>query len=281
MTAKFGPAGTSNSFKQNQTKQDLPDYLKRFNLDAYEYQCGHGVRISQKSAEEFGRLMSLFAVSVHSPYYISLSSTEEEKRLNSVKYILQTAKIAKAMGAKRIVVHSGSCGKQSREKALELSKHTLSMALKEMKNEHLDDCILCPETMGKINQLGTLEEVISLCKLDESLIPCVDFGHLNARSFGRIKSAADYKTILDKIENELGFDRLKNLHCHFSKIEYTKPGGEKRHLTFSDNYFGPEFTPLAEIIADRDLSFTIICESAGTQAEDASLMKQTYLNLLV
>ena len=127
--------------------------------------------------------------------------------------------------------------------------------------------------MGKLGQLGTLEEVLALCKLDERMIPCIDFGHLNARSYGSIRTQADYAAILDAIENALGADRLRRLHVHFSKIQYTIPGGEKVHLTFEDTEYGPEFEPLAEEIVRRGMEPTLICESAGTQAEDAGRMQ--------
>ena len=132
--------------------------------------------------------------------------------------------------------------------------------------------------MGKVNQLGTLDEVLALCSVDERLIPCIDFGHLNARTFGGIATQQDYLDILDAIENKLGFDRLKVFHSHFSKIQYTLKGGEKLHLTFEDQEYGPEFEPLAELIAKKNLSPTFICESAGTQAEDAAEMKRMYEN---
>ena len=137
------------------------------------------------------------------------------------------------------------------------------------------DILMCPETMGKINQLGTLSEVMELCKVDERFLPCVDFGHLNARTLGGIKNIDDYAAILDEIENKLGFERLKIFHVHFSKIQYTT-GGEKCHLTFSDNEYGPDFEPLMELFAKRGLEPSVICESAGTQAEDASEMKKAY-----
>ena len=88
--------------------------------------------------------------------------------------------------------------------------------------------------------MGTLQEVMELCKIDESLIPCIDFGHLNARDLGILKSKEDFEGVLDQIENDLGKDRLKIFHSHFSKIEYTT-GGEKRHLTFEDTVYGPDF----------------------------------------
>ena len=132
--------------------------------------------------------------------------------------------------------------------------------------------------MGKINQLGTLDEVIALCKVDESVIPCIDFGHLNARTQGEVNSKDAFEYILNRIENELGNKRLKNFHSHFSKIEYTD-GGEKRHLTFEDNFYGPKFEPLMELVYKKGLSPIFVCESAGTQALDSLSMKKYYETL--
>lgn len=284
MPALFGPAGNSESFKARGHKHlhEVPDYLLSFSLDCFEYQCGRGVKISEEKAKAFGELAKEKGIrlSIHAPYYISLSSIEEEKRDNSIRYLVDSAKAAKAMGATRIIAHSGSCGKITREHALELAKDTLSRALVTLDELGLGEITVCPETMGKVNQLGNLEEVLELCSLDERLVPCIDFGHLNARTFGGIATQQDYVAILDAIQNKLGNDRAKRFHSHFSKIEYTLKGGEKAHLTFEDQTFGPEFEPLAELIAQRDLSPTFICESAGTQAEDASSMKQMYQKYL-
>lgn len=275
MSVHFGPAGHSISFGKKKTDQ-LPAYLKQFNLDAFEYQCGRGVRISQQNAENFGRIMEGISLSLHAPYYISLSSTDPEKRDNSIEYILASAKAADFMHASRVVVHSGSCGKISRQQALALASDTLMRAMEALDQQGLSHIAICPETMGKTGQLGTLEEVLALCSLDERLIPCIDFGHLNARSFGNIKGEAEYASILNAMENKLGADRAKRFHSHFSKIQFTHPGGEKCHLTFEDNQYGPEFEPLANLIVRRGMCPTFICESAGTQAEDASYMKKAY-----
>jgi deoxyribonuclease-4 len=183
------------------------------------------------------------------------------------------------MGGNRIVVHTGSCGKISREQALDLAMDTMKLAIEALDSEGLSNIHICPETMGKINQLGTLEEVIALCSLDERLIPCIDFGHLNARTLGGLSTEAAILSVFEKIENSLGEDRLKIFHSHFSKIEYTT-GGEKRHLTFEDTVFGPNYEPILEITARKNLSPTFICESAGTQAEDSKLMKNYYWDLI-
>lgn len=280
MGAKFGPAGNSESFRKMGYKKTIqvPEYIVHMGLDAYEYQCGRGVRISEEAAKEFGVQARAKGVtlSLHSPYYISLSGIEEEKRLGSIEYILQSARAAAAMGASRVVVHSGSCAKISRAQALELAKDTLTRAYRRLDEEGLGQIHLCPETMGKLNQLGTLEEVLELCTLDERLIPCIDFGHLNARTFGGLNSFEGVKAVFDRMENVLGLDRMRHFHAHFSKIEYTQKGGEKCHLTFSDTVYGPDFEPVAQMIVRKGASPTIICESAGTQAEDAATMKQMY-----
>jgi len=282
MSAIFGPAGNSNSFTEMGYKHSLqvPDYLEKMGLNAFEYQCGRGVNIGLDKAMQLGKLAKEkgITLSLHAPYYISMSSVEKEKRLNSVNYILSSAEAVNAMGGNRIVVHTGSCGKISREEALTLALDTMRIALKALDDNGLSNVHICPETMGKINQLGTLEEVISLCELDERLIPCIDFGHLNARTGGGLKTFADFENIFNMIENRLGEERLKCFHSHFSKIEYTA-GGEKKHLTFSDDVFGPNFEPVMELIYKKDCSPTIICESDGTQAEDARTMKLYYEGL--
>lgn len=282
MSAKFGPAGNSESFAKMGYKSslDVPEYVEKMGLDAFEYQCGRGVNIGTDKAKALGDLAKEkgIALSLHAPYYISMSSTTEAKRLNSINYILQSARAVNAMGGERIIVHTGSCGKISREQALELATDTMKLALSALDSEGLSHIRVCPETMGKVNQLGTLEEVLALCSIDERLIPCIDFGHLNARDRGILKTYSDFEKVFDAIENKLGLSRLREYHSHFSKIEYSL-GGEVRHLTFEDTIFGPDFEPAMELTYKKHCSPTIICESAGTQAEDAKLMKDYYWRL--
>ena len=276
----FGPGGNSLSWGKRKFPDNLAEYLGGFGLNGYEIECGRGVRISEGTLARLPEIAreNGITVTLHAPYFISLSSTEEEKRLKSVDYILESAKAAKAVGARKIVVHSGSCSKMTRAEALYLAKDTLKKAQAALDENGLSDIIICPETMGKINQLGTLDEVLELCGVDERFLPTVDFGHLNARTLGGIRGRDDYAKMLDDIENALGYERLSKMHIHFSKIEYTN-GGEKKHLTFSDKTFGPDFEPLFEEIKRRSLEPSVICESDGTQAEDAAEMKRFYESL--
>lgn len=276
--ATFGPGGNSESFyaEGHKATVEAPGWLEYIGLDAYEFQGGRGINASPdtlsaigKKAKEHGILMS-----VHAPYFISLSGMEEEKRLKSLDYIEKSLDAAKLLGADTIVVHCGGVQKQTRDRAMELSKDTLIKVAEKFEDTEVRIGL---ETMGKINQLGTLEEVIELCKISPIFAPVVDFGHLNARNLGGYFTDSDsYRRVFDMIGEKLGDEYARYLHCHFSQIEYTS-GGEKRHLTFADREFGPFSEPLTEALAKEKLYPRIICESAGTMSDDALIMKGQYL----
>ena len=282
MSIRFGTAGISDSFDAMGFKNslDIPAYIERFQLHAFEYQCGRGVRLGLDKAAEMARRAEKpdILFSVHAPYFISMSSMVEDTRLKSIDYILQSCRLVRALGGRRVIFHSGSCGKQSREEALEKALDTMQRMVKAVDEEGFDDITLCPETMGKIGQLGTLDEVLALCGVDKRITPCIDFGHLNARTLGGIQTKQDYADILDRMQQVLQDERAQNFHVHFSRIEWSK-GGEKRHWTFADTQFGPEYPPLIQLLKERQLSPVIICESAGTQAEDALSMQEYYQSL--
>jgi len=277
--ALFGPAGLADSFKTKGYKKSIQvaDYLSEYGLTAFEYQAGRGVKIGTDAAKQLGGVLAdkNIQVSIHAPYFISMSSVEEEKRLNSVNYILQSATALNAMGGRRVIFHSGSCGKITRQEALDKAMNTMGLMMQAIDDNGLGHMTLCPETMGKVNQLGSLDEVLALCSVDKRILPCIDFGHLNARDGGIIKGKDDYLRIIDRMAEKLKDDRFMYFHSHFSKIEYTA-GGEKRHLTFRDTVWGPEFEPLMDVVYENNLSPVFICESAGTQTEDARTMKLYY-----
>ena len=277
----FGTAGASESFKAMGYKSSaqVPQYTAAMGLDAFEYQCGRGVRLGEELAKTIraGAAACGIYFSLHAPYYISMSSMEEEKRLHSVDYILQSAAAVRALGGRRVIFHAGSCGKQSREEALKKALDTMARMQAALDEAGFGEITLCPETMGKVGQLGTLDEVLALCKVDERITPCIDFGHLNARTLGGIRGRADYAAILDRIGEALGDERARRFHIHFSRIEYSN-GGEKKHWTFADTRFGPEPAPLMELLAERNLAPVVICESAGTQAEDAVILQKMFMS---
>lgn len=280
MSAYFGPGGNSEAFKAAgfSSTLDAPAWVCSIGLNAYEYEAGNGLSANPKLLFAIGAEAKKHNVkmSFHTPYFISLSGVVEEKRLKSIEYIRQSLDASKLLGADTIVVHTGSAAKITRDEAMRLAADTLVRTLSEVDTYGIKIGL---ETMGKINQLGTLDEVLELCRIDSKLVPVVDFGHMNARDLGGVfKTEDDYLRVFDKISSKLGAEVASNLHCHFSKIEWTG-AGEKRHLTFADDQYGPDFEPLVNVIAKERITPTIICESAGTQSDDALAMMNYYRSI--
>ena len=277
--ATFGPGGNSDAFKLAGKKSttEAPEWVKNIGLDAYEFEAGNGLRTGEAMLSAIGEEAKAHGISMsyHTPYFISLSGIETEKRLKSIDYIKQSIWAAELLGAHTIVIHTGSAAKITREEAMALAADTLARTLDEIPDTAVK---LGLETMGKINQLGTLEEVITLCKIDPRFVPVVDFGHMHARELGARFSGEDsYRYIFERVGEELGENVAKYMHCHFSRIEHTK-SGEKKHLCFSDDApYGPDYMPLMEVLAKYGYCPSIISESAGTQSEDSLSMKQYYL----
>lgn len=277
--ALFGPAGNSQSFYDAGYKhsKEMPHYLKEMGLGWYEYSCGKGIRIKPETAQDIGRAASQnnILMSVHAPYYINLANPDSQKREKSRDYVYETFETAKHMQAKRVVLHTGSAKGKKRNKALDTALEEIKKLVREKNERGYGDIILCPETLGKLNQLGSLNEILAMCKVSDELLPTIDFGHLNSRGNGCIKTQEDYTAILDAVENELGSERLKRMHMHFSHQEYTQKG-ERKHLTFEDTEYGPFFEPLSKEIVKRGMHPVIVCESRDVMAEDALKMKKIY-----
>ena len=278
----FGPAGNSLSFfdEGHKSTMETPKWVKERGLDLFEYSFGQGYRMNSETAVKIGEEFKKEGIilSLHAPYFINFANPDDEMFQKSIGYITTGIKFMKNMQADRMVFHPASCGKQKREEAVSL----MTNRLKEMMptfEEELGEKYLCPETMGKLMQIGTYKEIIDLCTISKNLLPTFDFGHINALTQGGLKTSDDYKRIFDYSFEKLGEERTTKAHIHFSKIQYGEKG-EIRHLTFEDATYGPNFEDLVNILIDYDLSCHIICESNGTMAEDSKTMKDIYLKTL-
>lgn len=278
MSALFGPAGNAESFPYK-SSLEAPAWLAGIGLDLYEYQCGKGVNVGEETARKLGERAHEAGIvtSLHAPYFINLANPDAESQKKTAGYILSACRAADWIGASRVVIHPGALMKRTRKEAMGIALPALKEIVRICDGEGYGHISLCPETMGKINQLGDLDEVLTLCEVDERLIPCIDFGHLYARSLGADEGMEAFVRILDRMKDVLGEARARCFHSHFSRIEFTPKGGEKCHRTFEGHGgFGPDPAPLMNEIARRGWSPCFICESAGTQAEDALAMKKMY-----
>ena len=282
MSARFGPAGNAEDFPYK-ASADAPKWLKELGLDCYEYQCGKGIHVGEDTARKVGENAARHGISLslHAPYFINLANPDPDSLEKTTGYITGACLVASQMGAQRVVIHSGALMKRTRSQALDIARHSLKQVIAACDDRGFGHIALCPETMGKINQLGDLDEVLELCTLDARLVPCIDFGHLYARSLGVDDGDEVMERMLDRVQEVLGEERASRFHSHFSHIQFTPNGGEKCHRTFADDGgFGPDWMPLAAAVARRGWSPTFICESAGTQALDAVEMKRIYRQFL-
>lgn len=251
-------------------------YIREIGLGAYEYQATYGVRVSKQSALKLKENSheNDVRVSMHGPYYINLSSNKEEVVERSIERLLQSARAAEWMGAYRIVFHPGFYTKQTPTDAMKKLNEAVSDLTERLESAGIKDYTFAPETTGKKSQLGSLEEIIEICRKHEKFEPTVDFAHLHARDKGLLKSREDYGKIFGLLEDELD---IRKIHCHYTHIEFTDKGERKHHNLSED--FGPPLEPLMEEIVDKGWDTTLICETPLRDI-DARVMQSTYRNIL-
>lgn len=277
---KFGVAGNSDSFYEEGKKHtyQAADWCRKRNLDLFEYSFGHGVNMTFDTASLIRKSFeaSNISLSSHAPYYINMANEDKSMIDKSINLILSTMEKSLQMGSKRVVVHPASQGKMTRNKARILMLDNIRyLSDKLLEFPFSNGLILCWETMGKVGQMGTVDEIIEICEIRDNFYPCIDFGHINAREQGILNKPNMYNTIIEKLHENIDNIKFLNMHIHFSKIQFSSKG-EVKHLTFKDDIYGPNFEPLADLIVKYNLQPWIVCESDGTQAEDAIIMKNIY-----
>ena len=274
---RFGPAGKPHGFKGKSV--DIPVYLHKEGLEAFEYQAVRMVKIGEEDAGALGLKARDFDVwlSLHSPYAINLCGNREVVEA-SKRRLLASLKASYWMGARIAVFHPGFYGRLSSKEAVKACAKAMEEVLEEAKAEGVRGVYLGPETTGKVRQVGSIDEVIELCESVDSAKPVVDWAHIHARGMGSIKGKDDYLKIMEAIERRLGSEALKSLHCHYTPVEFGR-GGEVRHRCMDEVGYGPSFNFLAEIIAEQGLSPVIISESPLLDV-DSLKMKEIVLKAL-
>ncbi len=280
---RFGPAGVPPTFKWVKAGlEDIPALLREEGLDAFEYEAiywGGKPQMKKENAERFGLKARENDVwlSMHGSYFVNLCGDTKIVEA-SKKRLIACATAAQWMKAHVLVFHPGFYGRKPRELTLRNCVEALKDIVSWMKGLGIDDVKLGPETMGKVAQLGSLDEIVSICKQVDQTQLVVDWSHLHARDLGRFRTVEDFRKVVLKVEDELGTEVVRNMHCHFTKIEFTE-AGEKRHHVLEEARYGPDFGLLARVIAEFKLRPVIICESPLLDL-DAIVMRDTLKSLI-
>ncbi len=211
MTIRFGPAGFGGV---KEAISNLESFHKQ-GLRACEIAFTYSVYIKPEQTAEIAQKAKDLDIelSIHAPYFVNLNSPDIEKRLATKKRILACCEIGDMLGAKVVVFHPGYYGKDKEETFQNVKKGVLEI-LDEIKKKKWKIKI-APETMGKINVFGSVEEISRLVS-ETSCAFCIDFAHILAR---------DKKVDYAKVERLFP---QKEWHVHFSGIVYGEKG-EKHH----------------------------------------------------
>jgi deoxyribonuclease IV len=210
----FGPAGLGSV-------KDAISNLKTYHqlgLKACEIAFTYGIYIKEKEdAIKIGEKAKEFEIklSIHAPYYINLNSSDIKKVEESKKRILDCCKIGTLIGAHKVIFHAGFYGKTDRKESYENIKKRI-IELQEIIKKEGYTPKLAPEIMGKVNVFGSIEEISNLVR-ETGCSFCIDFAHILARY-----KSYRIKETLNEFKDE------KELHIHFSGIEYGEKG-EKNH----------------------------------------------------
>ncbi len=290
---KFLVAGFPINFfnsSYGKKRENIFTWLKEINLDGIELQCTYGIRMKDEQAILYKKLAeeNNLTITIHAPYYISLASIKSDVVERSKQEIVKAFALAEKLGATRIIFHPGAgygTGKEDRKNGLKRLIDALNDVEKNIDTKSIK---LYPEIGGKVNQLGSLDEIIEICKNVKYARPCIDLAHLHAREIGSMTSKDAIINVLKKIEKELGRDILEETHFHVYPVDYTEKG-EKIHKAFGDKVENnqlslfdnnSEYFPKAEdyidAIKNMKISPITVCEAHNTQDIGAILMKKLY-----
>ncbi|CAB3288610.1 Xylose isomerase domain protein TIM barrel [Methanocaldococcus lauensis] len=260
----FGTAGVPISAEDEFKGVDV---LRKLNLGAMELEFVKGVYMKEDYAKKLKEYGKDIVFSAHAPHFINLNANEEYKIKNSIERIIKTAKVLNNCG-RNLVFHPGYYLKKSKETTYNIIKSNIQKILEKLELLNLN-IMLRPETSGRVSQFGDVDETLNLC-YDLNLLPCIDFAHIYARSRGRINNYDSFCKILEKVENMLGKNAIKDMHIHLSGIEYGK-GGERRHLPLKESNFN--YKDALKALKDFNTSGTVICESPLLEYDTVLLMK--------
>lgn len=278
---KFGVAGVPTNYKGK--FKELFNWLRDMGLNAYEIQCVYGFKISDQNKQIFlNEKERGFFFSIHAPYFVNLGSMNQDVVVRSKQSLKDGILLAQSVGVERIIFHPGG-GHDNTPEGRKIAIKQIIDSINEVTSSiNMGAVRLYPEIGGKTASLGSLDEIIEICKNCEYCYPCIDIAHLHAREVGSLTDYDALKSRLIKLKNELP-EKFNQVHFHAYTIQYNDKG-EVHHLRHGDNMDDgkpglPNLDDFVKILKDLDLEPWVISEAMDTQELGAKYMCDLYKTL--
>jgi len=218
-------------------------------------------------AERLGELAreNDVALSVHAPLFGFMGHLEASGRkfTSAVGALDRSAGITAASGAELVVFHPGFLLGRGREDAID--SVVAQLATLRQRLEAKERAVpFGVEVMGRVRDLGSIEDVIEISRRTDWVRPVLDFAHMHATSDGQFLGIAPFAEALAAVDAVLAPDAP--FHIHFSDIAFANRN-ETRHLPYGDGTLRVE--PLRDALGDFERAATVISESPDERSSQA------------
>jgi deoxyribonuclease IV len=204
------------------------------------------------------------ALSVHAPIAGFMGHAERGKKLNmAVGMLDHSAGIAVAAGAELVVFHPGFLLGRTREEAID----SVCEQLGELRERLEGKGRAVPfgiEVMGRVRELGSLDDVVEIASLLDWVRPVLDFAHMHATSDGAFTTAEPFAEALEQADAVL--EPGAPFHVHFSDIQFANRN-ETKHLPYGEGTLRAE--PLHAALERFERPATVISESPDPASTEA------------
>src|SRR5215813_6033247 len=259
---RFGPARVPS----RESPEAAIALLQELGFDACEIDFEGKFWMDYEWAAEFGQLArkAKIVLSVHAPIAGFMGHAERGKKLNMATGMLDhSAGIAKAAGAELVVFHPGFLLERTREEAIDSICEQLGELRERLEGK--DRAVpFGVEVMGRVRELGSLDDVIEISRRTGWVRPVLDFAHMHATSDGAFTSVEPFADALEAVDDVM--PPGAPFHIHFSDIQYANRN-ETKHLPYGAGTLRAE--PLAEALARFERPATVISESPDEASSEA------------
>jgi deoxyribonuclease-4 len=258
----YGPA----RIPSRETPEEAIELLRERGYTACEIDFATGFWMDYPWAQELGKLARRrrIALSVHAPIAGFMGHVERDKKhAMAVGMLDHSAGIAKAAGAAPVVFHPGFLLERTRARALAQVVEQLDDLRKrlEAKDRGVPFGV---EVMGRVRELGTLDDVLHIATKQPWVRPVIDFAHLHAVTDGAFTTVKAFHDVLAAVNRLL--PRGAPFHIHFSDIAYANRN-ETKHLPYGEGTLRAE--PLAKALARFSRPANVISESPDEESHQA------------